>query len=235
MTITIVGGTGDEGFGLALRLAKAGEDVIIGSRLQEKGEGAAANANAILGDHASVRGMANPDAVALSDRVFVTVPFAGQAATYRSIADAFRPGAIVCDCTSPLATAVGGRPWQVITPWQGSAAEQAKALVPGGVRMVSAFQTVSGDSLQDLDRAVAGDVLVCGADAEAKAAVGDLVQLIPDLRWVDAGALAMARVIEPLTAILVMVNRNYGIHSGGVAITGRDVWGAPPPKTTNQG
>ncbi len=231
MSITIVGGTGDEGFGLALRLAKAGEDVVIGSRLQEKGETAAANANGILGEGASVRGMANPDAVSLSDVVFVTVPFAGQADTYRSIAGAFRPNAVVCDCTSPLATAVGGRPWQVITPWQGSAAEQAKALVPDPVRMVSAFQTVSGDSLQDLDHSLTGDVLVCGADAEAKAAVGRLVELIPVLRWVDAGPLAMARVIEPLTAILVMVNRNYGIHSGGVAITGREGWGSPPPKT----
>ena len=142
----------------------------------------------------------------------------------------WRPGAVICDCTSPLATAVGGRPWQVITPWQGSAAEQAKALLPAGVRMVSALQTVSGDALQAMDTPLDGDVLVCGGDAEAKAIVGSLIAKIPNLRWVDAGALAMARVIEPLTAVLVSVNRNYGIHTAGVAFTGSDGWGDPPAK-----
>jgi NADPH-dependent F420 reductase len=174
--------------------------------------------------------MANPDAVAETDTVFVTVPFGGQADTYRSIKDAFRPGTVVCDCTSPLATAVGGRPWQVVTPWQGSAAEQAKALLPGAVRLVSAFQTVSGEALRDLDRPLVGDVLVCGADPNAKATVGALIELMPDLRWLDAGALTMARVIEPLTAVLVMVNRTYRIHAAGVAITGREGWGTPPPR-----
>jgi NADPH-dependent F420 reductase len=232
MTIAIVGGTGDEGFGIALRLARAGQDVIIGSRSQEKGEDAAGNASEILGATATtpVRGMANADAVAQSETVIVTVPFGGQADTYRSIKDAFRSGTVVCDCTSPLATAVGGRPWQVITPWQGSAAEQAKALLPDAVRLVSAFQTVSGEALRGLEQPLIGDVLVCGADANAKAAVGGLIELMPHLRWVDAGALTMARVIEPMTAMLVMVNRTYGIHSAGVAITGREVWGTPPAR-----
>lgn len=227
MSITIVGGTGDEGFGLALRLAKAGQDVIIGSRLAEKGEAAAAKAKEFLGGDISVSGMANADAVAASDTVFVTVPFAGQADTYRSIKAAFRADTVVCDCTSPLATAVGGRAWQVITPWQGSAAEQAKALLPETVRLVSAFQTVSGEGLQELDHDLEGDVLVCGADADAKAAVGALIGMIPNLGWVDAGALAMARVIEPLTAILVSVNRNYRVRTAGITVTGRDGWGSP--------
>jgi NADPH-dependent F420 reductase len=234
VSIAIVGGTGDEGFGLALRLASAGEDVIIGSRAQEKGETAASNANERLAGRpgaSTVRGLANTDAVAASDTVFVTVPFAGQADTYRSIKDSLGANAVVCDCTSPLATAVGGRPWQVITPWQGSAAEQAKSLVRDDIRMVSAFQTVSGEALQELDHDLAGDVLVCGGDATAKAAVGALIAKIPNLRWVDAGALTMARVIEPLTAVLVMVNRNYGIKTGGLAVTGRDAWGLAPAKS----
>ncbi len=234
MSIAIVGGTGDEGFGLALRLAEAGEDVIIGSRAQEKGEAAAASANERLAGRAgaaTVGGTANTDAVAASDTVFVTVPFAGQADTYRSIKDSLRTNAVVCDCTSPLATAVGGRPWQVITPWQGSAAEQAKSLLPESARVVSAFQTVSGEALQELEHDLEGDVLVCGGDPAAKATIGGLIAKIPNLRWVDAGALTMARVIEPLTAVLVMVNRNYGIKTGGIAVTGRDGWGAPPPKS----
>jgi NADPH-dependent F420 reductase len=219
---------------LALRLAAAGEDVVIGSRAQEKGETAATNAKERLAGRdgaVTVRGMANTDAVAACDTVFVTVPFAGQADTYRSIKDSFRPNAVVCDCTSPLATAVGGRPWQVITPWQGSAAEQAKSLLPDSVRVVSAFQTVSGEALQELDHDLAGDVLVCGGDPAAKATIGELIAKIPKLRWVDAGALTMARVVEPLTAVLVMVNRNYGIKTGGFAVTGRDEWGAPPAKS----
>src|SRR5204863_5589329 len=143
-----------------------------------KGQTAAAKANEILGAGASVRGMANEDAVAAGDVVFVTVPFAGQADTYRSIRDALRPNAVVCDCTSPLATAVGGRPWQVITPWQGSAAEQALALLPETVRLVSGFQTVSGEALQDLDRPLEGEVLLVGADAAAKATLGQRVDKI---------------------------------------------------------
>jgi NADPH-dependent F420 reductase len=227
MGIAIVGGTGDEGFGLALRLGKAGEDVVIGSRAAEKGEAAAAKAMEILGAGATVAGAANQEAVAGADVVFVTVPFGGQADTYRSIKDAFRPDAVVCDCTSPLATAVGGRAWQVITPWQGSAAEQAKALLPDTVRLVSAFQTVSGEALQDLEHPLEQDVLVCGADAEAKATIGALIERIPNLGWVDAGALSMARVIEPMTAVMVSVNRNYKVRTAGIAVTGRETWGRP--------
>ena len=230
MDISIVGGTGDEGFGLALRLAKAGEHVIIGSRSVEKGEGAAAKAKEILGSDATVDGTSNEEAVAAVDVVLVTVPFAGQADTYRGLKSAFRQGAVVCDCTSPLATAVGGRAWQVVRPWHGSAAEQAEALLGKGVRMVSGFQTVSGEELQKLDQSMEGDVLLCGADADAKATIGGLVEKIPNLRWADAGALSMARIVETFTAVLVGVNRAYGIHSAGIALTGRESWGAPPPK-----
>jgi NADPH-dependent F420 reductase len=230
VTIAIVGGTGDEGFGLALRLAKAGERVVIGSRLEEKGRAAAERARDLLGDGVAVEGRSNAEATAASDVVVVTVPFAAQADIYRSIKDAVRPGTVVCDCTSPLATAVGGRPWQVLRPWNGSAAEEAKALLPAHARVVSGFQTVSGEALQELDHSVQGDVLLCGADADAKAVVGALVEKIPDLRWVDAGALTMARVIEPLTAILVSVNRKYGIKTAGVGLSGRPSWGAPPAK-----
>jgi NADPH-dependent F420 reductase len=230
MTLAIVGGTGDEGFGLALRLAKAGEHVIIGSRSVEKGQGAAAKAKEILGPDTPVEGTSNEEAVAAVDVALVTVPFAGQADTYRGLKPAFRPGAVVCDCTSPLATAVGGRAWQVVRPWHGSAAEQAEALLGKGVRLVSGFQTVSGEELQTLNQDLDGDVLLCGGDPDAKATIGALVEQIPNLRWADAGALSMARIVETFTAVLVSVNRAYGIHSAGVALTGRDGWGAPPPK-----
>jgi NADPH-dependent F420 reductase len=233
VSIAIIGGTGDEGFGLALRLARAGQDVVIGSRSEDRGREAAQRAADLLqlgsreGTQGSVDGAANADAASAAETVFVTVPFAGQADIYRSIRDAVRPQAIVCDTTTPLATAVGGRPWQVIRPWAGSAAEQAKALLPEGARLVSGFHTVGAHALSDLERPLQGDVLLCGADPEAKAEVGNLVELIPDLRWVDVGPLSSARLIEPLTAVLVQVNRGYGTKAAGFAVTGRDAWGRP--------
>ena len=230
MEVGIVGGTGDEGFGLALRLAKAGHHVTIGSRSEERGQQAAQNAKERLGADAPVDGAANETMVALPDLevLFVTVPFGGQAETYRGLNQHIPDGRIVCDCTSPLATAVGGRPWQVVRPWHGSAAEQAEALLGRGrTRLVSAFQTVSGELLQDVERAMDGDVLVCGADKEAKATVGSLIEDIPNLRWADAGELSMARVVEPLTALLVQLNRSYKLHDTGIALTGRDRWGRP--------
>ena len=226
MSIGIVGGTGDEGFGLALRLGKAGEHVVIGSRDEERGRSAAQKATGMLGGGAPIEGTANEEA-ARCDVVFVTVPYAGQAEIYRSIKQALRPEAIVCDTTTPLATAVGGRPWQVVRPWQGSAAEQAKALLPKGARLVSGFHTVSAEPLHDLARDLEGDVLLCGDDPDAKAVVGALVERMPRLGWVDAGALAMARVVEPLTAVMVSVNRAYGIKGSGISLVGKQAWGAP--------
>jgi 8-hydroxy-5-deazaflavin:NADPH oxidoreductase len=233
MTVAIIGGTGDEGFGLALRLAMGGEQVVIGSRAEERGQAAAGKAREILGigtgsgTRGEISGTSNEEAAAASEVVIVTVPYAGQAEIYRSIKESVREGGIVCDATSPLATAVGRPAWQVVTPWEGSAAEQAKAILRKDVRLVSAFHTVSAEALQDLDHPMEGDVLVCGADAEAKAAVGALVERIPDLRWVDAGVLSMARILERLTAILVSVNRTYGIKEAGISLTGRHAWGPP--------
>src|SRR5947207_9139770 len=227
MQIAVIGGTGDEAFGIALRLARAGHFVVIGSRSEERGAEAAERARHELGEDTPVDGTSNATAAAGAELVFVTVPYAGQAEIYRSIKDRIPAGRIVVDTTTPLATAVGGRPWQVVRPWHGSAAEQAAALLPDGVRLVAGFHTVAAEPLQDLTGPVLGDVLLCGDDAGAKREVGALVDQIPDLRWVDAGSLAMARVVEPLTALLVSVNRNYKLHDAGIALVGRDVWGPP--------
>ncbi len=234
MSVAIIGGTGDEGFGLALRLVMGGEHVVIGSRSEERGQAAADKARDILGigtgsgTPGEISGTSNQEAAASCEVVLVTVPFAGQAEIYRSIKDSVRSDAVVCDATSPLATAVGRPAWQVVTPWEGSAAEQAKAILRKDVSLVSAFHTVSAEALQDLEHPMEGDVLVCGADAEAKAAIGGLVDRIPDLRWVDAGVLSMARILERLTAVLVSVNRNYGIKEAGFRLTGSDAWGVTP-------
>jgi 8-hydroxy-5-deazaflavin:NADPH oxidoreductase len=231
MDIAVIGGTGNEGFGLALRLARAGHRAIIGSRLQEKGVGAAGEAMSILGAEASVDGTTNEDAAQRGQVVMVTVPFAGQAEIYRAIRDHVVAGTVVVDCTSPLATAVGGRAWHVLRPWHGSAAEQAAAILDPGVRMVAAFHTIAGDALRDLDHDLESDVFVCGKDPEAKSVVGGLVEQIPGLRWVDAGDLTMARIVEPMTAMLVSVNRAYRVKDSGFRVTGRDAWGPPPARS----
>jgi NADPH-dependent F420 reductase len=232
MSVAIIGGTGDEGFGLALRLAMAGVDVVIGSRAEDRGKAAAEKGIAQLGDRltGSLDGTSNLQAAAGSDLVFVTVPYAGQAEIYKSIRDSLRSDAVVCDTTTPLATAVGRPAWQIVTPWEGSAAEQAKAVLPKTVRVVAGFHTVSGHALQDLDHPLEGDVLLCGGEDEAKAQVGELTARIANLRWIDAGLLSMARIVERLTAVLISVNRNYGITTAGIALTGHEGWGAPPAK-----
>ncbi|HEX6330782.1 MAG TPA: NADPH-dependent F420 reductase [Actinomycetota bacterium] len=227
MKLAVIGGTGEEGFGLTLRLARAGHHVVIGSRSEEKGAGRAADARGILGDGAEVSGTTNEEAAASCEVVFVTVPFAGQADIYRAIKKHVASGALVCDATSPLATAVGGRAWHVVRPWHGSAAEQAAAILDPAVRMTAAFHTISAEQLQALERPMDSDVLVCGDDPEAKATVGELIDQIPDLRWVDAGLLSQARIVETMTALLVSVNRGYKIHDSGFRITGRDRWGRP--------
>jgi NADPH-dependent F420 reductase len=229
MDISVIGGTGDEGFGLALRLGKAGRHVIIGSRSDEKGAAAGGKARELLGG-GEVEGTTNQAAAERGNVVFVTVPFEGQADIYRSIKDQVAPGTIVVDCTSPLATAVGGRAWQVVRPWHGSAAEQAKAILDPGVRMVSAFHTIAGEQLRELSRPMESDVFVCGKDAEAKATVGELIEAIPDLRWVDCGDLSMARIAETMTALIISVNRTYKLHDAGFRMTGRESWGRPPAK-----
>jgi NADPH-dependent F420 reductase len=227
MDVAIVGGTGAEGFGLALRLGRAGERVIIGSRAADRGAQSAERAVETLGGGATVEGTANDEAARAADVVFVTVPFEGQAEIYRSIKDAIRPATIVCDATSPLATAVGGRAWHVVRPWHGSAAEQAAAILGDGVRMTAGFHTISAEALQALEHPVDSDVLVCGDEAEAKRTVGGLIAAIPDLRWVDCGLLSQARIAETMTALLISINRAYRIHDAGFRLTGREGWGDP--------
>ncbi|MDQ4108329.1 MAG: NADPH-dependent F420 reductase [Actinomycetota bacterium] len=227
MNVAVVGGTGAEGFGLGLRLAKAGHHVTIGSRDTGRGAKSAEKASERAGG--TVEGTDNAGAAATAGGdgvVAVTVPFAGQIEIYRSIKDAVAPGAVVLDATSPLATAVGGQPWQVLRPWQGSAAEQAQAILGGGPRVVAGLHTIAAEALQTLDREIDSDVLLCADDADAKARVGTLLEGIPGMRWVDCGRLEMARVAESLTALLVTINRTYKVTDSGFRIVGRDAWGA---------
>ncbi|MGH2751970.1 MAG: NADPH-dependent F420 reductase [Actinomycetota bacterium] len=218
--VAIIGGTGDEGFGLALRWAKAGIAVTIGSREATRGRDAAMRLSDIL-PHARVDGAANPEAAASHEVVVVTVPFAGQAAIYKSIADHVRADAIVIDGTVPVSAAVGGRPTTVLGVWQGSAAQQASSLLPKSVTVMGAFHTLAAKAVNEIATPLEGDVLVCGPK-RGKAVVKELVEAIESLRYVDAGGLDQARIVEPMTALLIGINRRYKTDRAGIQITGLD-------------
>ena len=217
--IAIVGGTGPEGRGLAVRWARAGEEVMIGSRDAERARLAAAEVAQEAGAAGRVTGMANADAVAATALVVLTVPFSGHADTLKQLKTAFRPGAILIDATVPLAASVGGRPTRTLGVWQGSAAEQAAELVPEGVRVVAAFQNASHEALQGAGP-VDCDVIVCSDDAAARQAVRELAEKIPGVRGIDGGRLENARIVEQLTALLIGINVRYKTHGAGLRITG---------------
>ncbi len=225
MDVAIIGGTGAEGFGLTLRLAKAGHQVTIGSRDAERGAAKAAEAREVLGADAPVTGDDNAAAAGVAPVVIVTVPFAGASIIYESIAPALGPDTIVCDATSPLMTAVGGRASHAIRPWHGSAAEFVKTLLPKGTRLVAAFHTIGAAALRAIDEPVNSDAFVMGDDAAAKQTIGGLIADIPDMRWIDVGGLQMARIAETLTPLLISVNGRYKIHDAGFRLTGHDTWG----------
>jgi 8-hydroxy-5-deazaflavin:NADPH oxidoreductase len=227
MDVAIIGGTGAEGYGLTLRLAKAGHRVTIGSRDAGRAAAKADEAKSLLGSDAQVSGAENPAAAAAAPVVIVTVPFEGAAAIYEAIAPAIAPGTIVCDCTSPLMKDVGGRASHALHPWHGSAAEFIRTLLPKGTRLAAGFHTVGARALARLERDVDSDALVMGDEADAKRTIGELIESIPGMRWVDVGGLQMARIAEQMTPLLISVNGRYKVHEAGFRLTGRGDWGNP--------
>lgn len=216
--VAVIGGTGDEGFGLALRWAKAGMEVVIGSRDAGRASAAADRLTEQVPD-ARVSGATNQDAVASSDLVVVTVPFAGQAEIYASIGDHVREDAVVVDCTVPVAAAVGAKVTHTLGVWEGSAAQQGASYLARGT-MCAAFHSLPAAVLNDLSQELDGDVLVCGSKKSARERVKGLVEAIPKLRYVDAGPLENARMVEPITVLLIGLNRRYKTHGTGIRITG---------------
>jgi 8-hydroxy-5-deazaflavin:NADPH oxidoreductase len=216
--VSVIGATGDEGFGLASRWAKAGIEVVIGSRDEGRGKDAAEKLKSLV-PNAQATGMENTAAAAASDLVVVTVPYGGQAAIYKSIADHLSEGAVVVDCTVPVAAAVGGKPTSVLGVWEGSAGQQAAAILPKTASLVAAFHSLAAVALNDLDYTFDSDVLVCGPK-KAKPQVKELVEAIPNLRYVDAGPLSNARIVEPITALLIGINHRYDTDRSGIKITG---------------
>lgn len=221
--IAIIGGTGDQGKGLALRWAKAGFEVIIGSRATERAADAAKEMQAALtkaeASGVAISGAHNIEAATSSSTVVLTVPFAAQINTLKEIRDKLQPGTVVIDVTVPLEPAVGGKPTRVLGVWAGSAAEQCKEQLPDTVTVVSAFHNVGAEALADISNDVECDVIVCGDKKDAKESIRHLVESIPGCRYIDGGMLANSRTVEAMTALLIGFNIRYKAHTG-IRITG---------------
>lgn len=214
MTIAVLGGTGKEGSGLAMRWAMKGYKVIVGSREAEKAITRAAEMNEQLGGD-FLTGASNPEAASKADLIVLSVPYTAHKPTLEGVKDQLA-GKILIDLTVPL------QPPKVRTvhlPEGKAASLEAQALLGESVKVVAAFQNVSAEHLGDPNHVVDCDVLVCGNDAEAKAAVIKLVEAT-GMRGVDAGSLANAIAVEALTPVLLYINKAYNIKGSGIRITG---------------
>jgi NADPH-dependent F420 reductase len=218
VTIAIVGGTGPEGSGLALRWAQAGETIIIGSRDAQRASETANKVCEKIGVAKRASGTENKFACADAEIVVLTVPFEVHAETLKHIKPSLRPGQILVDTTVPLAASVGGKPTRTLGVWQGSAAQQAAELVPEGVAVVAAFHNLAADLLKQ-DGPVDCDVIVCSDDKQAGKRVRELARKIPGVRAIDGGKLENARIVEQITAVLIGLNIRHKGHSG-LRITG---------------
>jgi 8-hydroxy-5-deazaflavin:NADPH oxidoreductase len=216
--IVVLGGTGPAGMGLALRWARAGEVIIIGSRNSQRAQEAAEKIKHEAGDQARISGMENSAACAAADTLVLTVPFEGQAALLKQLKPAIRPGSVLIDATVALAASVGGRASRTLGVWQGSSSQQAAELVPKGVRVAAAFHNLSAELL-DGDEALDCDVIVCSDDESANQLTRALAAKIPGVRAIDGGKLENARILEQITALLIGMNIRHKGH-GGIRITG---------------
>ena len=220
MKIAILGGTGDEGLGLAMRWTKSGDEVIIGSRSEERALEAAHKVREVV-PFGHVTGMANDAAAETAEVVIVSVPYGGQRDTLTALAPALA-GKIVISVVVPLQFGKGGpKPVRVT---EGSAAEEAWAILPDS-RFASAFHNLSATKLMEVDSSLDCDVVVCSDDAEAKRVAFELAEKLEGVRALDGGGLGYSSVVEDLTALLISMNRRYKAHAS-VKFTGIDLAGA---------
>jgi NADPH-dependent F420 reductase len=214
--IAVIGGTGPQGKGLGYRFARQGHSVVLGSRAAEKAVPVAAEVTERLADVAGageVTGAANADACEGADIVVLAVPYDGHDELVASLAPALA-GKIVVSCVNPLAFDKQGPSGRVVDAGEGSAAESAQRIAADAT-VVGAFHNVSAVTLWgEKDLLDDEDVLVCGDDADAKAVVIELARSLSGRDGIDAGRLRLARQIEPLTAVLISINKRYKVHSG---------------------
>lgn len=214
LNIAILGGTGKEGKGLAYRWARTGHKVVIGSRVLEKAEAAAKDLNELLAGQATVSADTNEAAAQNADLVVLTVPFNAHKTMLEGIRS-FIQGKILVDVTVPL---VPPKVTRVQMPEAGSAAQEAQQILGEDVQVVSAFQNISYEHLLN-DEEIECDVLVCGGNKEARRLVIGLVHDAGLVGW-DAGPIENAVVAEGLTSILIGINKQHGVASAGIRITG---------------
>jgi 8-hydroxy-5-deazaflavin:NADPH oxidoreductase len=207
--VSIVGGSGALGFGLALRLATAGVPLVIGSRDAARAEEAAERLRAAV-PGADVRGLSNDEAGAASEIVVLAVPFRNHSETLTNLKPVMREGQLLVDTTVPLAAAVSGKATRVLGVWQGSAAQQAQEMAADGVRVVAALHSVAAAHLSDLEHAMDEDTLVCGDKKADRERVAELIGLRP----VHGGLLENARYAEMLTPLLIGINARYKTAAG---------------------
>jgi len=217
--IAILGGTGAEGSGLAYRWAKAGEQVLIGSRDGARAAETAKQLRERIGGAAQIEGMDNISAAAACDIAVMTVPFSGAAVLLKQLKGVWKPGTMVIDTTVPLAATVGGAATRTLGVWQGSAAEQTRELLPPGVSLAAALQNLGAELLAS-DGPVECDVLVCSDDEKAKQVASELISKIPGARALNGGKLENSRIVESLTALLIGLNMRYKVHGAGIRFTG---------------
>jgi 8-hydroxy-5-deazaflavin:NADPH oxidoreductase len=208
--IAIIGGTGHEGLGLAMRFARAGQKVVIGSRSASRAAEAADKVREVVPE-GDVAGAENGQAAREAEIVLIGVPYEGQKDTVSALKDDLA-GKLVVNIVVPMEFGKGVA--SAVAVPEGSAAEQTKAILGDTARVVSAFHNLSAAELMEVDHPLNVDVLVCGGDTDSRAKVIDLVALLPGCRGVDAGPLRNSRYIEDITVLLVGINRRYKTQSG---------------------
>ena len=214
MKIALVGGTGDIGTGFAVRWA-ANHEIIIGSRKADKAKESAAQVMKMLEGKGNVRGEDNGSAIASADVVVLCVPYEHLVSVTSDLKASYQNQLVV----SPVVPmSYNGKHFEFVPPKEGSAALQARSLLPAGMRIVSAFHTICAAALQDKDNELKADVLICGDDAEAIAIVSGLASEIKNLRPLNAGPLAVSAMVESLTPLILNVARRNKIKDAGIKI-----------------
>jgi NADPH-dependent F420 reductase len=214
MKIALVGGTGDIGTGFAVRWGQKHE-IIIGSRNVDKARESAAAVLQLLGEVGNVQGTDNASAIATADVVVLCVPYEHLASVTAGLSEAYKSQLVI----SPVVPMIyNGKFFQYLPPIEGSAALQARSLLPKGVRVVSAFHTICAAALQDIDRVMKADAFICGDDAEDIDITAQLAGEIKSLRPLNAGPLAVSSMVESLTPFLLNVARKNKIKDAGIAV-----------------
>lgn len=221
MIVSIIGGTGPQGLGIAERLAIEGVEVIVGSRKEEKALDVVQKAKEELADYdLNMTGMANEDAAKNGDVLIITVPLSAQKPTLEGIKE-FCKDKIVMDATVPLETAIGGKPSRFIDLMEGSAAERCAAILEGtGAKVICAFCNISNSHFANIPEEIDCDCLIAGDDVEAKKTAAEIIDKIPGIKTIDCGVLEKSRIIEKITPLLIGLNIKYKSHYGGLRITG---------------